>query len=608
MNLKSIALLGSILLAAAPALRAQEDMGLEPNQVVIGHTLTNQIDFSDALFGEAGKYTLGARLTAEELDPYKTCRIVGLRFAVGQPQSRTRVFINRVDGSNIYDAAKKNVNAVAGWNNVIFSEPITIKEGDSFFYGFDYTETAEMVGADAGGICGVMSSHTNGAIALINDVLYPLSGIGDLCVQLIVDITNLTPYNMNFGFFDTGFKYKNISEPFEVFTNISNNGRDPISKFRIGWAFDDFEAEYLDITETVKPGNSYTFNKQLKYPEGYGVGTHELRVFLESIEDAPVPDDGVKEKSISFAIFANSEARKKVYVETYAHQETPYTAMLNDVFTTYPDKNKEASFVNVYPAGSDLECNISEELHNRYVYTYPCFSTNRSQFPGEPTVAYDFNDYFNLFDNKMFHTMIESIVENDLLTPSFAGLELSGEYNAATRTVTVNTTVTPLANEVTEIFGNLALNLLVVENGVIAPQMIVNRLGAVTESKNYSSPNVLRHACYGMDGIKVESAVEPTTDECKIQLPEGWNEKNIRIVALLTPWHESGEIVSLRDLDIVNCNEISIADLPASISEISLDNDGPAEYFTISGQRTSATRPGIYLQRSAGGTRKILKH
>lgn len=607
MNLKSIALLGSILLTAAPALRAQDDMGLEPNQAVIGHTLTNQIDFNDAFFGEAGKYTLGARLTAEDLEPYKTCQIVGMRFAVGQPQSRTRVFINKVDGNNIYDAAKKNVNAVAGWNNVIFSEPITIKEGDSFFYGFDYTETAEMVAAESGGICGVMSSHTNGAIALMNDVLYPLSGIGDLCVQLIVDITNLTPYNMNFGFFDTGFKYKNISEPFEVFTNINNNGRDPISKFRIGWAFDDFEPEYLDIEETVKPGNSYTFNRQLKYPEGCGVGAHEFRVFLESIEGAPVPDDGIKEKSISFAIFANSEARKKVYIETYAHPETPYTAMLNDVFTSYPDKNKEASFVNVYPAGSELECNISEELHNRYVYTYPCFSTNRSQFPGEPTVAYDFNDYFNLFDNKMFHSIIEDLVANDLLSPSFAGLELSGEYNDATRTVTINTTVTPLADEVTEIFGDLALNLLVVENGVKAPQMIVNRLGAVTESKNYSNPNVLRHACYGMDGIKVESAVGPTTDECKIQLPEGWNEKNIRIVALLTPWHEPGEMVSLRDLDIINCNEINIADLPASISEISLDAEGPAEYFTITGQRTSASRPGIYLQRTANGSRKILK-
>ncbi len=607
MNLKTIALLGSLLLAAAPALRAQEDMGLEPNQAAIGHTITNQIDFNDAFFGEAGKYTLGARLTAEELQPYETCRIVGVRFAVGQPQSRTRVFINRVDGTNIYDAAAKNVKAVAGWNNVIFPEAITIKEGDSFFYGFDYTETAEMVAAEAGGICGVMSSHTNGAIVMMNRALYPLSGIGDLCVQLIVDITNLTPHNMNFGFFDTGFKYKNISEPFEVFTNISNNGRDPITKFRIGMAFDDFEPEYLDITETVTPGNSYTLNKQIKYPAGCGVGAHNFRVFLESIEDAPVPDDGVKEKSVSFAVFANSESRKKVYVETYAHPETPYSAMLNDVFTAYPDKQKSACFVNVYPAGTELECNISEELHNRYVYTYPCFSTNRAQFPGEPTVAYDFNDYFNLFDSKMFNSIIEQIIENDMYTPSFANLELSGEYNPETRTATINTRITPLADEVPAIFGNLALNLLVVENGVKAPQMIVNRLGSVTESKNYSHPNVLRHACYGVDGIKVESSMEPSTDECVIQFPADWNEKNIRIVALLTPWHEAGEMVDLRDLDIINCNEIRIADLSASIAEIGGQAEGSAEYFTVTGQRTVPSQRGIYLERTANGCRKVLK-
>ncbi len=607
MNLKNIALIGSLLLAAAPALRAQDDMGLQPNEAVIGHTLTNRIDYSDSYFGETGKYTLGAVLTADDLGPYESCTIVGMRFAIGVDQSRTKVLIKRVDGSYLYDVTSKNVNAVTGWNNVTFSEPITIKNGDSFFYGFEYSETADMVASEKGGICSVAGATTNGAMAMINGSLYPLSEIGNLCVQLIIDATNLTPFNMNFGFFDTGFKYKNISEPFEVFANISNNGRDPISKFRIGWAFDDFETEYLDVTETVKPGNSYTLSRQIKYPAGCGVGAHTFRVFLETIEGQPVPDDGVKEKSISFAVFANSEARKKVYVETYAHPETPYTAMINDVFTSYPDTQKSACFVNVHPAGSELECNISEELHNRYVYTYPCFSTNRTQFPGEPTVAYDFNDYFNLFDNKMFHTMIESIVENDLFTPSFANLELSGEYNPETRIATIYTTITPVAGEVDAIFGNLALNLLVVENGVKASQMIVNRLGNVVESKNYSHPNVLRHACYGVDGIKVESASAPTTDECRIQLPANWNEKNIRIVALLTPWHEAGEMVDLRDLDIVNCNEIRIADLPASIAEIGAEATGPAEYFTVTGQRTVPSQRGIYLERTANGCRKVLK-
>lgn len=608
MNMKSLALFSSILLAAAPLLCAQDDMGLEPSQAVIGHTLTNNIDYNDAYFGEAGRYTLGARLTAEELAPYEGCEIVGLRFAIGVDQTRTRVFIKRVDGSDIYDLTLKNVNAVAGWNNVTFSEKVTIKAGDSYFYGFDYNETAEMAAAEKGGICSVAGATTNGSLLLMNNTLYPLSEIGNLCVQLIIDTTNLTAYNMNFGFFDTGFKYKNIREDFEVFTEISNNGRDPISKFRIGWTFDDSEPEYLDVNETIKPGSSYTFNKKLKYPAECKVGAHTFRVFLDSIEDAPVPDDGVKEKTITFGIYANSVPRNKVYVEVYADPSTPLTAKTNDVFTSYPNANKAATFVNIYPAGSDLECNISAEIHNRYAYTYPCFSTNRTQFPGEPTVAYDFNDYFAIFsDSKFFNEILDGIIDNDYLSPSFATIELSGSYDPSTRTATINTTVTPLANEVSGLYGNLALNLLIVENGVKAPQMIYNQIGGVSTSKNYSNPNVLRHACYGSDGIKVESATESSVDEQKIQFPADWNVKNIRIIGLLTPWHEAGESVSLRDLDIINCNEVRISDLPASISEISLDAEGPAEYFTITGQRTVPSQRGIYLQRTPGGCRKILK-
>ena len=56
---RTITILSAALLAAT-AIHAQNDMGLKENQMVIGHTITNDYSSEGAYIGEAGTYPIGA--------------------------------------------------------------------------------------------------------------------------------------------------------------------------------------------------------------------------------------------------------------------------------------------------------------------------------------------------------------------------------------------------------------------------------------------------------------------------------------------------------------------------------------------------------------------
>ncbi len=68
-------------------------MGLKENQMVIGHTITNDYSSEGAYIGEAGTYPIGASLSATELAPYAGCQIIGMRIASTLNQASTRIFI-----------------------------------------------------------------------------------------------------------------------------------------------------------------------------------------------------------------------------------------------------------------------------------------------------------------------------------------------------------------------------------------------------------------------------------------------------------------------------------------------------------------------------------
>ena len=80
--------------------------------------------------------------------------MVGIRLAVSQDLGRSKIYLQSVDGQNATPIQSQSQRLYSGWNNIFFNgDGYEIKEGDRLFYGFDYTETDDMVTAKQGAIC-----------------------------------------------------------------------------------------------------------------------------------------------------------------------------------------------------------------------------------------------------------------------------------------------------------------------------------------------------------------------------------------------------------------------------------------------------------------------
>ena len=94
--------------------------------------------------------------------------------------------------------AQANSNGVTieeGWNEVRFNtaQEYTITGSEQLLFGFAYNETEDMVADKAGALCFDVSSAVNDNASLIEKegAFYNIDGLGNLCVQLILDVSNL---------------------------------------------------------------------------------------------------------------------------------------------------------------------------------------------------------------------------------------------------------------------------------------------------------------------------------------------------------------------------------------------------------------------------------
>ena len=282
--------------------------GLSDTQRVLGYTLTDDIDISGALFGEAGTYTIGAALDPATLAPYAGCRVVGIRIAAALDLGRTRTFVYNFTGTSFDPVIEQRQRLFEGWNSVFFNgDGYEIQGDETLFFGFDYVETDDMVSADAGGLA-CAGSDTEGAFYLYGNFgqgegLYSISGAGKLCVQLIVDISSLPLNDMAITYLDAGFKYKHPGERVEVLATFTNTGRATVDTYQIGYQLDKQQPVLIDCQDTVADGLQDSWMGIVPLPDDIATGMHTLRFFLSSVNGEALDSeaDG-KQRETQFAI------------------------------------------------------------------------------------------------------------------------------------------------------------------------------------------------------------------------------------------------------------------------------------------------------------------
>lgn len=589
-------------------------------QRYVGYTVTDDIDVSGAAFGEAGTYSVGALLSPEMLAAYEGCRVLGIRYALSQSIGRTRAFMYDATGNLFTEISAQKQRTYEGWNTVFFNgDGYVITGQESLFFGYDYVESEEMVAAEEGALCGV-GSETTGSFYLYGNYgqgegLYPISGIGRLCVQLIVDVSSLPAKDIDVTYLDTGHKYKISGSKVEVFALFNNVGRDTIFSYRMGCQIDDREPIYQEFADTLLCGEEEKWEPTITLTDDYPIGMHTLKVFVSEIDGQPIENTKNDTLRAQFAVYRDALPRHQVYVEVYSNQQSPYVPMLEKAFAQLQPESPHMVLCNSFAYGNPLFLPEADYLHMLYAYTYPSFTFNRAYFPGEAHIAYDINDYLAQVPAEFIAGILSDMLYQDYMNPAFATIELQPQYDPATRQLTVNVSGEALP-EAEAIYGDMALTVLLTEDGVKSPQAVYNEItGRTTTQQNYLHNQVLRQFVTDPLGQTVDFADGQYTASVSTTLSDEWDPEQMHIVAFLTKAATEVTDDNVLEMDITNANSCAIPIVnPTAIQTARSDADGARkaglqQAYTLDGQPIGdlSRHHGIAILRSADGkTRKIV--
>lgn len=602
-----------ILLTAFAAVMSLTSLaqGLSENQRLLGYIMTDSITVSGGAFGTAGTYPVGAVMTPQTLSSYAGCKIVGIRMAAALDLGRTNTFVYQVN-NKLDTLCIQKQRVYAGWNNIFFNNGgYEIKGDETLFFGFDYVETPEMITADQGGLCG-FGDDMEGALYAYGNFgqglnLYSLSGLGRLCVQLIVDVSSLPLYDLDITWFDTGFKYKEPGENIDAMINFSNVGRKAVGRYQLCYQLDDNDPVVSNLTDSLRTGVQADWKFSLKLPNDIATGLHTLKVFVGQVEGEALPERSKYDmKAVTFAVYRNSLSREKAYLEVYTDQTSAITPYLNDMVKLVADNSSALVTVNVHKPNTPLALISAAYLHDLYAYTHPAFSINRSFFPGEEHIAYDMNDYLPSVGAEFCAGILSDMLLQDFDTPSFASVVLDLTYNPATRKLGIKATGDMLP-EAKAIYGDVALTLMITEDQVKNTQAVYNEvLKRITNNANYMHNDVLRAYVTSPLGDAITSTNNEYETNYEFTLDEGWDPANIKVVGLLTKKVDAVTEANLLDMDIINANSAElrvIAGIETIQPTVAAKHTG---YYTLDGRRVEAKnlKSGLYI---INGKKTVIK-
>ncbi len=605
------------LSAASPTSHPRR--ALANTERAVGYCEGDSVTYGGAYFGEVGSYDMAAMLPSDVMANYKGCKIVGVRFALSKTIGKSKIFIYKVDSEGNAEQLVNNTvrRTAAGWNEARLNsaQEITITGDDQYIMGFTYNESVAMVNAEEGALCfyGNKASSSYSSLVLQDDTFYPVSGVSDLCVQLIVDVSSLPRKAVNLNSILNGTSYKKLGSQMDLMMSYSNAGLDPISSVRFGIKVDEGTPQYYDVnlSTPLEPGKSATFAKMLDMPADVTVGRHNLNIFVDKIDgNTPVANDRGK-LADPFVAYDQSFKHQKQYVEQYNSQSNVVAPYVNDYFAQLAN-DSDVFAVNVYPEGQPLSVASSTYLGDLYAYTYPCFTVNRFYFGmGELHYAFDINDYAVQFP-QLVYDGFRTIVDEANGFPAFATVELSTTYDKATRQVGVDVSG-DLAADAPAIFGDMALTVMLKEDGVKSSQNTYNTVTQKTQvDNNYLHDAVLRAYLTSPVGDKLQVSGNHYTAHYTYTLPATWDSDNITVGAFVTKAFDKVTKDNMQMADVTNCNSVKLGHATGieGVTSDATGGQGAADgVYTLSGMRVDSQRAqkGIFIVRQGGKSVKVVR-
>ncbi len=575
----------------------------------VGVTSGDVITEKNVGIGAEGTYRLAAILNAEDLKPYIGCDVVGIRFAMGMDMTRSTVFLNTVHGNSIdSEVISQTVRYPSqGWNNIFFNggKKYTITEGEGLLFGYEYTETASMVENDEGAICINGDNTTGNGFFLYGNFGqgegWYSSVTGNLCVQLIVDVSKMTPYDIAYSMFTAGHKYKNNSEGVDFLCTFNNAGRENIVNADFSFLIDNQFVETYRL-ENSKGENTMTIDHRVPFSAPLAIGEHSFTIRLDKINGNAVSDD--RSVSENFVIYNGTLGRQKHYIEQYMSQKSLYNQYTDYIMNEVTNK-ESVCLVNMYNADGNLVIADADKYISRYAYDFPCFTLDRYYYPGENYVAFDVNYYAQTVPDIMVG-VIEQMVDEQDLYPAFATVNITPEYDATSRSLNIEVCGDLIEGAKALMGNNAVLTVMLTENNVTASQMITDMTGRKKNSTTYVHNHVLRKFVSSVDGDAIDLTGNTYKKKYTLTLPENVKADNVEIVAIVSRGVD-GSTFSINNYDVTNCNSVKLSSYITGIKNQSLSPGeivGAGNTFNLQGQRVNANHKGIVI---SGGKKFIAK-
>ena len=593
---------------------------LAASERALSYTDGDSITISDICIGKAYTYAIGAWATPQMLRSYAGCKIVGIRFAVGSSIGKSRVFLCRIQNKDVTDTivSRPVRRTSSGWNEVRFnnSQEYVISENDSLFFGYNYTETQQMV-QDGKGAIAVYKPKTDNPLASLIYVNFGMgkqptfvsfSEKGNACVQLIVDISNKPHKDLDMESILIGNKYKQLGENIDAFLTYRNVGRDSVFSCKIGCQIDNRSPIFFNETKMLKENALESMNHMIDLPSDLPVGRHIIKFFVSTI-DGQQPVSTICDTIYApFISYATALPRQQHYVEQYTDQGNPMAPPVNQQMNIAGNDNN-ICLVNIHRPGTSLSLPESNYLHGLYAYTLPCFTIDRFSFFGEKHIAFDANDYIFIMPDILSQS-VRQLANEANLNPAFATINFIPAYDTASRKLTL-TVEGDISSDALPIFNRLALTVLIAENEVEADQMVFNsdRTSSFVKA-DYHHDNVMRAYLSAPMGDELQVSAGRYSVSYTSVIPAEWNVNNLKAVALITKFTTEANAGNLPELDVTNANSIFLKGIvPDGIKRTEANSpDTAAEYFTLDGRRIpiSNLRQGVFIIRKGGQCRKII--
>ena len=408
-----------------------------------------------------------------------------------------------------------------------------------------------------------------------------------------------------FNYLNTGYRYKKAGETVDVFAQFKNTGSKDINKYVVSLDLDG--AVYTEtVSEAVKVKGTDAWEHNLKLSNDIKPGRHVVKVSITSVNDSVLDDKPVI--ADSFYVYTESFARQMTYFEQYADEDNVYSAASNSIIaSTQKSAKTPFALVNVYREGNSLAIDDGKALCDRYAYTWPSFTLDRSYYPGESHIAYDFNSY-SLGAPSLVVGILNEMLGQEYVNPAFATIAINPKYDSSSRTLKVDVSG-KVASDYKAMFGNVALTVMLTEDSIDAPQTVYSG-GSAQEERHYLHNNVLRQYLSAPNGDELELSGFDYSTAYTAVLPSNFDASHLRVVAIVTRYAPSITDANVMTMDVLNAYSVKVGP-STGIRSTTMNEEAPKEYYSIDGRRldNSALPQGVVIEKQGNKSRKIIiKH